>query len=105
LENSYQDRQTSAKSRNLLFKFEDFQLVFAGALSQLIFLNVFPTQYAFCQLKKRSAFKNLEKSYQGRQTSAKSSNLLFKFKDFQQSFAGALSQLIFLNVFLTSYAV
>jgi hypothetical protein len=34
--------------------------------------------------KKRIAFKNLEKNYQGRQTSAKSENLLLKFKDFQQ---------------------
>jgi hypothetical protein len=39
----------NAKSRNLLFKFKDFQMFFAGALSQLIFLNVFLTQYAALQ--------------------------------------------------------
>jgi hypothetical protein len=79
LENSYQDRQTSAKSRNLLFKFKDFQLFLAGALSQLIFLNVFLTQYAVCQQKKRIAIKNLETNYQDRQIKAGilSSNLWF----------------------------
>jgi hypothetical protein len=52
------------------------------------------------KLKKRIAFKNLEKNYQDRQTNAKSRNLIIKFKDFQLFFAGALSQLIF----LTQYA-
>jgi hypothetical protein len=61
LENSYQDRQRSAKSRSLLFIFKEFQLFFAGALSQLIFLNVFPTQYVFWQLKKKVLSKNSKK--------------------------------------------
>jgi hypothetical protein len=70
--------------------------------SPVFFFNVFLTQYAVWQLKKRIAIKNLENSYQDRQTSGKSRNLLFKFKDFQQFFAGALSQFIFFNVFYDS---
>jgi hypothetical protein len=100
LEKSYQGRQTSAKSRNF-FKFKEIQPFFAGALSQLIFL----TQYAVWQLKKSIAIRNLENSYQDRQTSAKSRNLIFKFKDFQLFFAISLSQFIFLNVFLTQYLI
>jgi hypothetical protein len=73
--------------------------------SCLILFNVFSTQNAVWQLKKRNAIKNLEKNYQERQTSAKSRNLLFKFKDFQLFFAVALAQLIFFNVFLTQCAV
>jgi hypothetical protein len=46
-----QDRQT-----NLLFKFKDFPLFFAGALSQLILLDVFLTQYA---TKKKNSYQNL----------------------------------------------
>jgi hypothetical protein len=42
------------------------------------------------KLKKRIGIKNLENSYQDRQTSAKSRNLIFKFKEFQRVFAGAL---------------
>jgi hypothetical protein len=46
--------------------------------------------------KKGIVIKNLENSYQERQTSAQSTNFLFKFKDFQRFFAGAPSQIIFL---------
>jgi hypothetical protein len=37
LKNSYQDRQTSAKSRNVIFKFKEFRLFLAISPSQLIF--------------------------------------------------------------------
>jgi hypothetical protein len=52
--------------------------------------------------KKRIAIKNLENSYQERQTGANSRNILIKFKDSQRFFAGTLSELIFLNVFFDS---
>jgi hypothetical protein len=65
-----------------------FNYFFAFSPSQLILLYVFLTQYAVCQVKKRISIKNLEKNYQGRQASAKSRNLLFKFKDFHLFFAG-----------------
>jgi hypothetical protein len=75
---SCQGRQTSAKSRNLLFKFKDFYLFCAGALSQLIFLNVFLTQYAVWQLK----------------TELPSKKVIFKFEDKMPAFSSRLSVLI-----------
>jgi hypothetical protein len=66
---------------------------------------LFLTQYAVWQLKKIIAIKNLDNSYQDRQTSAKCRNFIFQFKEFRLFLASAPSQLIFLNVFLTQYAV
>jgi hypothetical protein len=72
-------------------------------ISSIFLLSYFFLTQTLTKKNKRIAIKNLEKSYQDRQTSAKSRNLFFKFKDFQLFFAGALSQLTLLNVFLTQY--
>jgi hypothetical protein len=96
VENSYQDRQTSANSSNLILKFKVLQLFLASAPSQLIFL----TQCAVWQLNKRIAIKNLDNNHQDRQASAKSRNLIFKFEDKIPALGARLSALIsFFQVF------